>query len=181
MLSLKLSDKQDTVWSLLVRVTHWLVAAIITTEWLNDTGCWHRFIGYVCICLIVIRIVHGLKSQRKTSQFYWPNWLLIKQHLQALVTGEVGVHEGHNPLGQLAVYCMWLLILSLAFTGWLSRTDAYWGESGPAEAHQMLSYALMYLVFLHVLAVFLMSVLSGRFLLKQMITGRKSYINKEMK
>lgn len=81
---------------------------------------------------------------------------------------------GHNPLGQLAVYFMWCLIGALALTGWLSRTDAYWGESGPVDAHQLLSDVLMALVVLHVLAVMVMSALSKVFLLKQMITGRKS-------
>lgn len=174
-----MSDKQDIVWSLLVRVTHWVVAVIVIAEWLNDTGYWHRFIGYVCLGVVLIRIVYGLNSQRKTSRFYWPSCLLIKQHIQGLLKAKVDDHEGHNPLGQLAVYCMWLLILGLAFTGWLSRTDAYWGESGPVVVHQMLSNALMGLVFLHVFAVLLMSVLSGRFLLKQIITGRKSYMSKE--
>ena len=176
-----MSDKQDTVWSLPLIVTHWFVAAIITTEWLNDTGYWHRFIGYVAVGAVLIRIVYGFNSELKTSQFYWPHWRLIKAHLQALLTAKVDEHEGHNPLGQLAVYCMWLLVFSLAFTGWLSRTDAYWGESAPLDAHKILSYALMGLVLLHVLAVFLMSVLSGRCLIKQMITGRKSFMSKEMK
>lgn len=169
-----MSAKQEIVWSIWVRLSHWLVAIIVLIEWLNETGYWHRLLGYVCTSIVLSRLLYGFASQRETSQFYWPSWLALKQHVQMLLISKVEAHKGHNPLGQLAVYFMWCLIGALALTGWLSRTDAYWGESGPVDAHQLLSDVLMALVVLHVLAVMVMSALSKVFLLKQMITGRKS-------
>jgi cytochrome b len=82
-------------------------------------------------------------------------------------------HHGHNPLGQLAVYLMWLIITLLGLTGWVSRTDAYWGEDWPVNLHQFLSQTLMLLVVLHLIAIFTVSYMSRRHLLKQMIDGKQ--------
>lgn len=80
-------------------------------------------------------------------------------------------HHGHNPLGQLAVYVMWLLIMLLGFTGWLSRTDLYWGEDWPVQMHEMLSGLLQVMIVLHLLAVLLMTRLQRKNLIKAMIKG----------
>lgn len=80
-------------------------------------------------------------------------------------------HRGHNPLGQWAVYLIWLFIAALALTGWLSRTDALWGEDWPVALHAALSFGLLALIVVHVLAVIIVSRLSGQHLLSQMIHG----------
>lgn len=79
---------------------------------------------------------------------------------------------GHNPLGQIAVYVMWLLITLLAFTGWLSQTDAYWGEDWPVHVHHFLSDVLFCMVALHVVAVMWMSRLQRKSLVRAMLTGK---------
>jgi cytochrome b len=160
------------VWPLTVRITHWLVAAIVLTNFVNDTGYWHRVIGYVCLVLIVIRIIHGVKTRTAYTRFYWPTSQAILQHLREVRVGTLTEHLGHNPLGQLAVYVMWLLIALLGLTGWLSRTDAYWGEEWPVDLHSYLSDALMLMVILHLLAIAIVSKLQKQNLVKRMIAGK---------
>ncbi len=160
------------VWPLTVRITHWLVAVFVLTNFLNDAGYWHRIIGYICLILIVIRIIHGVKTRVTFTRFYWPTCQAILQHLREVHEGTVTEHAGHNPLGQLAVYMMWLLIALLGFTGWLSRTDAYWGEDWPVDLHSYLSDALMLMVLLHVSAIAVISKLQKRNLVKRMIAGK---------
>lgn len=160
-------------WSIPVRLTHWLVAASVIVNMFNDTGYWHRMIGYACIVLIVLRAWHGLHANTiASSRFYCPSMQAIKQHWHELRSETIQSHHGHNPLGQLAVYVMWLLIVLLGFTGWLSRTDAYWGEDWPVVLHQYLSYALMSMVGLHLVAVAVMSKLQKKNLIKNMIGGK---------
>lgn len=157
-------------WTLFVRLTHWPVAAGVLVNFFNDTGFWHRSIGYVCITLVLLRIVYGVFiSKVAQSRFYWPGIRSVKTHLKDLLSGNVPHTEGHNPLGQYAVYVMWLLIALLAFTGWLSRTDAYWGEDWPVDLHMTLSAILQGFVILHILAVILMSKLQKQNLIKRMI------------
>ncbi len=160
------------VWPLTVRVIHWLVAVFVLTNFVNDTGYWHRIIGYVCLILIVIRVIHGVKTGARHTRFYWPTYQAILQHLREVREGVVTEHAGHNPLGQLAVYVMWLLIALLGLTGWLSRTDAYWGEDWPVDLHSYLSDALMLMVLLHVLAISVISKLQKQNLVKRMMAGK---------
>ena len=162
--------KPQPVWALFVRVTHWLVAAFVIVNFFNDTGYWHRFIGYTCLVLVLSRIIYGLFLTKTTSsQFYFPTIANIKQHINEIKTQHFSPHVGHNPLGQWAVYAMWILIILLALTGWLSRTDAYWGEDWPVDLHAFFSNALQVLVILHVAAVVLMSALQKKNLIKPMI------------
>jgi cytochrome b len=166
------SKPNNTTWSLTVRLTHWAVATGVIVNFFNDTGYWHRMVGYACILFVVLRLMDGLwLSRAPASKFFVPGFNDIKLHLLDLRTGKVNHHAGHNPLGQLAVYVMWLSIMLLGFTGWLSRTDMFWGEDLPVQMHEILSDLLQVMVVLHLLAVLLMSRLQNRNLIKAIIKG----------
>lgn len=158
------------MWSLFVRLTHWVVALCVLINFFNDTGYTHRLIGYVCLGIVGLRILYGLhKNTSNNAHFYLPRLSLIKQHVAEIKTSHVAPYQGHNPLGMLAVYLIWLLIALLALTGWISRTDAYWGEDGAVILHETLSYLLQGVVVLHVLAVVVMSKLQKQNLIKAML------------
>ena len=160
----------NTAWSLTVRLTHWAVATGVIINFFNETGYWHRVIGYACILFALLRLIDGLwLSRLSASKLFVPKLADIELHLNEIRTGQVAYHDGHNPLGQWAVYVMWLLILLLGFTGWLSRTDMYWGEDLPVQMHEVLSDLLQVMVVLHLFAVVLMSKLQHRNLIKAMI------------
>ncbi|HEY9210903.1 MAG TPA: cytochrome b/b6 domain-containing protein [Methylotenera sp.] len=166
------SEPNNTVWSLTVRLTHWAVATGVIINFFNDTGYWHRMVGYACILFVVLRLIDGLWLGRTpASKFFVPKFADIKLHINEIRTGQVTHHAGHNPLGQLAVYVMWLLIMLLGFTGWLSRTDMFWGEDLPVQMHEILSDLLQLMVVLHLLAVLLMSRLQHKNLIKAIIKG----------
>jgi cytochrome b len=163
------------VWTAFVRITHWLIAAFVLVNFFNDTGFWHRLIGYFCLALVLARMSYGLwLTKVASSKFYMPTIAGIKRHIHEILTQKFAPHIGHNPLGQLAVYLIWMLIVLLALTGWLSRTDAYWGEDWPVDLHVFFSNALQGLVILHIAAVVFMSKLQNKNLLKQMISGEQS-------
>lgn len=67
---------------------------------------------------------------------------------------------------------MWGLILLLGLTGWISRTDQFWGEDWPVELHEVLSKALQCMVVLHLMAVLLLSKKSGENLIRAMVRGK---------
>ncbi len=163
---------QMQVWSRVVRITHWLVAVAVLTEWLNETGYWHRSIGYFCLSIVALRLLYSGLTSSLSARFYWPSWQQIRAHWYEIKNARHADYTGHNPWGQWAVYLMWSLIVLLALTGFISRTDAFWGEDWPVDMHKLLSNILMLLVILHVLAVGLMSYLTKRNLVRQMLTGR---------
>jgi len=166
---------QAIVWTAFVRITHWLIALFVLVNFFNESGFWHRLIGYFCLAIVLARVSYGLwLSKVASSRFYIPNVASIKHHIHEMRIRVFTTHIGHNALGQLAVYLIWTLIAGLALTGWLSRTDAYWGEDWPIDLHIALSNILQGLVVLHIVAVVLMSKLQKKNLLKQMVSGKLS-------
>jgi cytochrome b len=167
----------DRLWPWWVRLSHWLVAAGVIALWLMsyawyETDWLHRAVGYAVLTMVVVRIVLGCVTKVSSARFYLPGWHAIGTHFTEMRQGHITPHGGHNPLGQWSVYLIWLLIAALAVTGWLSRTDAFWGEDWPVELHAALSLGLLAVIVLHVLAVVVVSRLSGQHLLSQMIHGR---------
>lgn len=168
--------RNELLWPWWVRVSHWLVAAGVIALWLMsyiwyETDWWHRLVGYAVLAVVAMRIVCGCLTTAECARFYLPGWRAICTHLSEVRRKRMTPHRGHNPLGQWAVYLIWLFIAALALTGWLSRTDALWGEDWPVELHAALSLGLLALIVVHVLAVIVVSRLSGQHLLSQMIHG----------
>ena len=165
------------LWPWWVRLSHWLVAAGVVALWLMshvwyETDVLHRAVGYTVLAIIVIRILSGCFSAHQSARFYVPGFHAIRAHIQHLQQATLPAQAGHNPLGQWAVYVIWTLIALLALTGWLSRTDAFWGEDGPVAMHAWLSWMLMAVIVLHVAAVLWIGRVSRQHLVRQMWHGR---------
>lgn len=171
-----MSARGELLWPWWVRLTHWLVAAGVIALWLMsyvwyETDRLHRLVGYAVLALVAGRLLGGCMTHLHSGRFHVPGWRAIRTHLIQIRQGQITPHRGHNPLGQWSVYLIWLLIAALALTGWLSRTDALWGEDWPVDLHALFSLGLLGLIVCHVLAVIIVSRLSGQSLLSQMIHG----------
>lgn len=165
------------LWPWWVRLSHWLVAAGVVSLWLMsyvwyETDALHRTVGYGVLSLIGMRILLGVSSAMPAARLHFPGWSAICAHVRELRQGHLSAHYGHNPLGQWAVYVIWALVAGLALSGWLSRTDAYWGEDWPVSLHVACSWALLMMVVLHLTAVVLVGHWSGQRLIRQMWHGR---------
>ncbi|MFD0928428.1 cytochrome b/b6 domain-containing protein [Methylophilus glucosoxydans] len=165
------------LWPWWVRLSHWLVAAGVMALWLMshvwyETDVLHRTVGYAVQAIILIRILVGCFSAYPSARFHLPGLRDIRLHIAEVRQATLPVHAGHNPLGQWAVYVIWMLIALLALTGWLSRTDAFWGEEGPVVIHALLSWLLMAVIALHIVAVIWIGRLSKQHLVRQMWHGR---------
>jgi cytochrome b len=172
------------LWPWWVRLSHWLVAAGVIALWLMsyvwyETDWLHRAVGYGVLALVAVRILLGCLTNIPSARFYLPGWRAIRMHLIEMRQGHITPHHGHNPLGQWSIYLIWLLISVLALTGWLSRTDALWGEDWPVDLHAVLSLCLLGLIVVHVLAVVIVSKLSDQHLLSQMIHGRAAILKRK--
>lgn len=164
------------IWPWWVRVSHWLVAIGIFLLWVLayayfETDKLHRTLGYAVIGVVLVRILVGFFTRVATARLTFPSWGAISEHVKHLAQKQLPIIHGHNPLGQLAVYVMWVLMILLGITGWLSQTDAYWGEDWPVDLHAWLSFSLMAIVILHLIAVVVMSILQKQNLAKSMLTG----------
>lgn len=173
---------QVRVWDLLVRVTHWTVAAgiIANLAFTEDGSELHEYVGYAVVALVVIRLLWGFVGSRyaRFSDFF-PTPKRIKAHLAQLNQRQVtSQHLGHNPLAALMALTLWAVIIGLGVTGYLTESQLLGNTDLFEELHEVLANRLYILVPLHIFAAIAMSYLQRQNLVKSMITGNKT-INDE--
>lgn len=162
------------VWNALVRLSHWLVAAIVLFNLFNESRMPHRYAGYVALGVVVLRLAYGLtRPSGDAAHVGLPVWAEVRQHLSELRRGQVHRSLGHNPAGLCMALLLWLLVMLLGITGWLSQQDRFWGEAWLADIHEGLAQVLRVCVLLHLAGVIVMSRLQKENLLGAMVTGRK--------
>jgi cytochrome b len=163
------------VWDVVVRGSHWAVAALVFFDYWDDSGGpLHRWLGYIAAALVLLRLLWaGVGSRHARFESWWPSPARLREHLAALRAGRASSTLGHNPLGALMMLALWSLILALAVTGWMSRLDAFWGDDGIKDIHAVLADTLIALVGVHIVAALVMSRLHGENLVLAMVTGRK--------
>ncbi|HWL69409.1 MAG TPA: cytochrome b/b6 domain-containing protein [Geminicoccus sp.] len=164
------------VWDPLVRIFHWFVATgVILNLFILEPGkYWHRTTGYAVAIAFALRFLWGFigPCHARWSDFLpWPSRLW--RYLCDLARGQDARHLGHNPLGGLAILAFFLLAAALASTGWLLRTDAFFGSKTLEEVHELFGNGLMVLMFLHVAGVIVESWRHRENLVLAMVTGRK--------
>lgn len=173
-----MSPPEETVlvWDRLVRSVHWLVAAIVLANLfaLEEGGVAHRWGGYAACALILIRTVWGFVGSRHARFSDWfPTPARVKSYARALWSGHPPRLLGHNPLGALMMLALWLLVLSLGFTGFLMGTDRYFGEEWLQAWHEAIANVLVAAVILHIGGALAESWRHKENLIRSMFTGRK--------
>jgi cytochrome b len=163
------------VWPLWVRLSHWAVGSVVVFELIrNDGDRLHRIVGYVGAGIVVARVLAaGLARGPDFIAALRPSPRETFAYLRGLARGRAPRHARHDPLGLWMVWLLWTLVLLLAFTGWLSRLDAFWGDERVHDIHAWLAYALVGAAIMHVIAVGVMSWAWRENLPAAMVSGRK--------
>lgn len=169
---------QVRVWDILVRVTHWTVAAGITANLLfTEAGSqWHQYVGYTVVGLVVVRLLWGLVGTRyaRFSDFL-PTRSRIKRHLSDFGARRIDEqHLGHNPLAAIMMIALWAVIIGLGVSGYLMEANMFGDKNLLEEIHETLANSLYLLVPLHIIAAIVMSYWERQNLVKSMITGNKT-------
>lgn len=158
-----------------MRIAHWTLALLVVVNlFFNDTGGKpHRYLGYAAAAVVGLRLLYGLLGPDSAAALRWPSPGACLAHGRAMLRGQVTRSAGHNPLAAAMTLTLWLLVLLLGLTGWISRWDRYWGEDWPLEIHAALVLALEACVILHLCGVALSSLLEKQNLVKAMFSGNK--------
>ena len=170
--------RQVRVWDILVRVTHWAVAAGITANLLftEEGSELHQYVGYTVVGLVVIRLLWGLVGTRyaRFSDFF-PTPSRIKRHLSDLSIRRTDEqHLGHNPLAALMMFALWAVIIGLGISGYLMEANIFASKDVLEEVHEILANSLYLLVPVHIISAIAMSYWERQNLIKSMITGNKT-------
>lgn len=157
------------VWDLPLRLFHWLLVAAIALAFLSSEedsalAPWHVPIGWSIAVLLAFRVTWGLVGgeHARFAQFVKPSTL--GAHVKGLLHGRPDATLGHNALGAFNVLLLLGLVAATVWTGAAGMDE---------EVHELIAYALLALVALHIGAVVLMSFLTRENLVRAMITGRK--------
>ncbi len=163
-----------TVWGLGVRLTHWGVALLVLYTLWGESGAEHRTAGYAIVILVLARLLAGCcVPPGHPARVAVPHVADVKHHACQLRSGRVLSGAGHNPLGAAMALLLWIVLLLLALSGWVSRWDMFWGEESVESIHTALSYLLQGCLVLHIAGVVVSSRAERQNLALSMITGRK--------
>lgn len=170
--------RQVRVWDILVRVTHWAVAAGITANLLftEEGSELHQYVGYTVVGLVIVRLLWGLVGTRyaRFSDFF-PTSSRIKRHLSDLSARRMDEqHLGHNPLAAIMMLLLWAVIIGLGESGYLMEARIFGSKDILEEIHEILANSLYSLVPLHIISAIVMSYWERQNLIKSMITGNKT-------
>ena len=164
------SRRAVRVWDTPLRMFHWVLVVAIAVAFLSSEedsalNQWHVLAGWVAGLLIVCRVAWGFMGgeHSRFSDFVRPSH--VGHHLRELSRGRVEPSLGHNPLGGVAVLLLLGLTAATVWTGSL-------GEAAE-DLHEIIAWALLGMVVVHVVAVLAMSLLQRENLVRAMVTGRK--------
>ncbi len=163
------------VWDLPTRLFHWLLAGTFAGAWLTaESERWigvHTTLGYTFAGLIAFRLVWGFIGSRyaRFSSFVTGPGP-VARYLGSLLAFRPEHHVGHNPAGGWAV----LALLGLGLATALSGYAAYSASSHLLEElHEGVAGAMLALVFVHIGAVLVSSLIHRENLVRAMWNGVK--------
>lgn len=164
------------VWDPLVRLFHWSLAGLFAFAFLtgDEWKSAHITAGYIVGSLVIFRILWGVvgpKNARFASFVRGPAATL--GYLRNALAFRAPRHLGHNPAGGAMIVVLLAAIATIAATGYMMTTDAFWGVEWVEEVHETTVYVTLGLIALHVGGVVLASIEHRENLVRAMFTGMK--------
>ena len=174
-------SKRILVWDVPTRVFHWLMVlsfagTFLTAESERNRDV-HVALGYILLGLLVFRLLWGFIGThyaRFDSFLFRPRVLLT--YLKSLVKREPDHYVGHNPAGSVAIWLLLLLGAVSSVSGVFVYEDIGGSDElidGLVEAHDLVSYAMLFVVAGHIFGVLVGSMMHRENLVRSMITGFK--------
>jgi cytochrome b len=164
------------VWDVPTRVFHWSLVLTFCGAFLTSESERYRdihvMLGYTLLGLIAFRVFWGFFGTRyaRFSSFLFTSGEVVA-YVSALAKGKAKHYAGHNPAGSVAIWLLLFLALGSGATGVLLFQDI--GGDVMEELHEVLSFAMLAVVALHLAGVVVSSILHRENLVRAMITGSK--------
>jgi len=173
------------VWDFPTRIFHWSLAVVVMLAWVSSEAdgsafMIHVYIGVLLLGFVAFRAVWGVIGSRYAlfgDFVHGP--AVVTDYTQRLMTFRPPHSTGHNPLGGWMVIALLGMILLAVITGLMAREDGYVGPLSHiaggmfGEAHEGFANLLLFLIFGHVVGVFVHGFISRENLPRAMITGNK--------
>ncbi len=159
------------VWDPFVRFFHWGLAVAVLIAFLTEDELQglHDWAGYTVIGLIAARILWGVIGPRhaRFSDFVrGPRATLA--YLKDILRGHPARYLGHNPAGAAMAVVLIGGLIATALTGVATLSN-----EGMEDIHEVIAYATLCLIPLHLLGVVVASRQHDENLVRGMIDGYK--------
>lgn len=171
-----MNKQRILVWDLPTRVFHWLMAgsflgAFLTAESERYRDI-HVVLGYTVLGLVAFRFLWGIVGTRYARFSSFPIApRRVLEYLKSLFTRSPQHHVGHNPAGSLAIYAILALALLAGVTGYGAYEEI--GGEWLADLHDGVASAMLGLIFIHIGAVMVSSLVHRENLVTAMLNGYK--------
>ncbi len=180
------------IWDLNIRIFHLMLIITIIISIISGKFSYfyiHEISGITLFFLILFRIYWGFFGGYYSK---FKNFNLNKNSLFNYFKNKEKKYFGHNPLGSLSIFSIFVLILLTSFSGMFSSDDIYY--DGPfvklapqlvgifTNIHDLLHYFLYLLIILHLSAVSYYQFFLKEKIINQMITGKskdKKFVKKD--
>jgi cytochrome b len=164
------------VWDPFVRIFHWSLVTLFVVAYVtgDEIQRVHEAAGYAIAGLLAARILWGFFGPRhaRFTDFVRSPREAFTYFRDALVF-RARRYIGHNPAGGLMVVALIAILTATCITGYMMKTDAYWGSEALEDVHGALANMTVALVVIHVIGVLVASFEHRENLVKAMVTGRK--------
>ena len=180
------------IWDLNTRIFHLMLILTIIISIISGKFSYfyiHEISGITLFFLIVFRIYWGFFGGYYSK---FKNFNLNKNSIFNYFKNKEKKYFGHNPLGSLSIFSIFVLILLLSVSGLFSSDDIFY--DGPfvklapqlvgifTKIHDILHYFLYFLIILHLSAVSYYQFFLKEKIINQMIDGKsmdKNFIQKD--
>ena len=180
------------IWDLNIRIFHLMLIITIIISIISGKFSYfyiHEISGITLFFLILFRIYWGFFGGYYSK---FKNFNLNKNSLFNYFKNKEKKYFGHNPLGSLSIFSIFVLILFTSLSGMFSSDDIFY--DGPfvklapqlvgifTNIHDILHYFLYLLIILHLSAVSYYQFFLKEKIINQMIDGKskdKNFIQKD--
>lgn len=180
------------IWDLNTRIFHLMLIITIIISIISGKFSYfyiHEISGITLFFLILFRIYWGFFGGYYSK---FKNFNLNKNSLFNYFKNKEKKYFGHNPLGSLSIFSIFVLILLTSLSGMFSSDDIFY--DGPfvklapqlvgifTNIHDILHYFLYLLIILHLSAVSYYQFFLKERIINQMIDGKskdKNFIQKD--
>lgn len=130
-------DVSPDLWDLIVRISHWVIAAVVVDNTLLTKGgsSLHVWFGWIGMMFLILRLIWGLIgwAERRFAAFP-PQPRAEFGHIRHLFKGKVPEYRSHNPAGALMIYALWATLAVVIGTGLVMTKGATPWEIGRQQA-----------------------------------------------
>lgn len=164
-----------TRWDNVVKLTHWIVAFLFFINYfITKAGSEvHQWVGYTLVGVVIIRLLWGLiaKPPARLSSFL-PSIPKAIEHVLEVASTRNDQHQGHNPAGAIMIWCMWSGLLITGLSGYLLEAHLFGSHHLLKLIHVTAVNITFGCVCVHICAVIVMSQITSRSYIKEMLPGQ---------